>query len=120
MQSVLIFSIDSENNQFYYTICIFYPNSEFWTKLPPEFQLRIAGSMSDEIDNRMDQVSHLSLLFISSGLIFAIRFPFLSILKRKLENRVYAGCSSSSHLYTSLYMIVIKKYHIYAALYMIV
>jgi hypothetical protein len=64
----------------------------------------IAGATSDRIENCLDQVSTLSLLFISSGLEFQISPNFLSLLRNILGIRVYAGCSLLGHIYGGMYV----------------
>jgi hypothetical protein len=73
--------------------------------------------MSNEIKNLMDHVIHLVPLFLSSGLKFVIRPPFLSFLGHNLLTKVYAGYISSSHIYTYLYANVFKIANVYATLY---
>jgi hypothetical protein len=72
--------------------------------------------MSDGIDNHLDQVSTLSLLFISSGLEFQISPNFLSFLRCNLGIRVYVGCSSSGRVYGGMYMGKENPSRVYASL----
>jgi hypothetical protein len=64
----------------------------------------ILGATIDGIGNRLDQVSAHPILFHFNGLISSFSAQFFSIRGRKLETRVYVGCSSSGRVHDLMYM----------------
>jgi hypothetical protein len=80
----------------------------------------ILGATIDGIANRLDQVSTHPILFHFNGLISSFSVQFFSIRGRKLETRVYVGCSSSGHVHDLMYVGKINPSHVYDSLYMIV
>jgi hypothetical protein len=75
-----------------------------WGHLIHDIPVMISRATINEIGNHLEQVSAHTVLFPFNGLIVIFSAQFFSFRARRVKTRVYAGYSSSGHVYDPMYV----------------